>query len=175
MGAVALLSGPVQLWLGISDSQPTLHRRLGMVYVTSVVLGAGAAYYLAFNTGFGWVYGAGLVGLATAWVVTTGLAFTAIRRGLIEQHLEWMVRSYVVTFAFVVFRVLSWGLQAWNIGTFRSASGSRVGSAGRCLCSLQKRSFRGGRSFAFAEQEPLTGGMNTGPKNPIGRRITFAP
>jgi len=94
-----------------------------MVYVTSVVLGAGAAYYLAFNTGFGWVYGAGLLGLATAWVMTTGLAFTAIRRGLIEQHLEWMVRSYVVTFAFVVFRVLSSTLQAWNIGTFQERIG----------------------------------------------------
>jgi hypothetical protein len=35
---------------------------------------------------------------------TTGLAFLAIKRHLYEQHKEWMVRSYVVTFAFVTFR-----------------------------------------------------------------------
>jgi uncharacterized membrane protein len=116
-GAIALLSGPIQLWLGVSDSRPTLHRRLGIVYVTSVGISAGAAYYLAFGTGLGWVFGAGLLGLATAWVVTTGLAFTAIRRGLIKQHREWMVRSYVVTTGFVTFRVIFFLLTMAQVGT----------------------------------------------------------
>jgi len=104
MGAVALLSGPVQLWLGLSDRFPALHKNLGFVYMAAVVLGAIAAYYLAFNTAGGIVFGSGLVGLATAWLTTTGLAFLAIKRHLYEQHKEWMVRSYVVTFAFVTFR-----------------------------------------------------------------------
>jgi hypothetical protein len=40
-----------------------------------------------------------------AWITTTSLAYVAIRKGLIEQHREWTIRSYVVTFAFVTFRV----------------------------------------------------------------------
>jgi hypothetical protein len=44
------------------------------------------------------------VALATAWLSTTGMAFLAIKRHLYEQHKEWMIRSYVVTFAFVSFR-----------------------------------------------------------------------
>ena len=104
MGMVALLTGPVQLWLGLSDRYPGLHRNLGVVYMAAVTLGAAAGYYLAFNTSGGIVFGSGLVGLATAWLTTTGLAFLAIRRHLYEQHKEWMIRSYVVTFAFVVFR-----------------------------------------------------------------------
>jgi hypothetical protein len=32
------------------------------------------------------------------------MAFLAIKRMLIEQHKEWMIRSYVVTLAFVFFR-----------------------------------------------------------------------
>ena len=105
MGIVALLSGPVQLWLGLSDQRPGLHRNLGFVYMSAVLLSAAAAYYLAFNTDFGIVFGSGLAGLATAWVVTTGLAFTAIKRQLYDQHKEWMIRSYVVTTGFVTFRI----------------------------------------------------------------------
>ena len=105
-GIVALLAGPVQLWLGLTDRRPCLHRRLGMMYVGAVAVSAAAGYYLAFRTSFGWVFGAGLAGLATAWILTTGLALAAIRRGRVEQHKEWMIRSYVMTTAFVTFRVL---------------------------------------------------------------------
>ena len=76
-GTVALLSGPVQLWLGLTARRLHLHRRLGMTYAASVAVSASAAYYLAFHTDFGWVFGAGLSGLATAWIVTTGLALVA--------------------------------------------------------------------------------------------------
>ena len=116
-GIVALLSGPVQLWLGLTAQRVWLHRRLGLVYMASVAVSSVAAYYLAFNTDFGWVFGAGLAGLATAWIVTTGLALVAIRRHLYEQHKEWMIRSYVVTTAFVTFRLLFSGLEAAGIGT----------------------------------------------------------
>jgi uncharacterized membrane protein len=116
-GIVALLSGPIQLWLGITDRRPHLHRRLGLVYVSSIAISSVAAYYLAFNTDFGWVFGAGLAGLATAWLVTTGLAFAAIRRQLYEQHKEWMIRSYVVTTAFVSFRILFLAVATAGLGT----------------------------------------------------------
>ena len=115
MGMVALLTGPVQLWLGLSDRYPGLHRNLGVVYMAAVTLGAAAGYYLAFNTSGGIVFGSGLVGLATAWLTTTGLAFLAIRRHLYEQHKEWMIRSYVVTFAFVTFRAFDVLLAAQGV------------------------------------------------------------
>ena len=105
-GMVALLVGPVQLWLGLSDRSFGLHRKLGLAYMLAITLSAAAAYYLAFHTGGGVVFGSGLVGLATAWLTTTGLAYLAIRRHLYEQHKEWMIRSYVVTFGFVTFRAV---------------------------------------------------------------------
>ena len=104
-GTVALFTGPVQLWLGIADRKIELHRRLGIVYLAAVVVSAGAAYVIALSPSAGWIFGSGLMGLATAWLTTTGLAFLAIKRQLIEQHKEWMIRSYVVTFAFVFFRI----------------------------------------------------------------------
>ena len=116
-GIVAILTGPVQLWLGLTDQRPALHRRLGVTYLAAVLVGSIGGFYMALTTTFGWVFGAGLAGLAIAWVVTTGMAFLAIKRSLFDQHKEWMIRSYVVTFAFVIFRVTSPALQQLNVGT----------------------------------------------------------
>jgi len=111
------LLGPAQVWLGLTRQHLWLHRRLGMGYMISVAISAMAAFYLAFHTDFGWIFGMGLVGLGIAWIVTTGLAFVAIRRHLLDQHKEWMIRSYVVTFAFVVFRIFFGILGAAGVGT----------------------------------------------------------
>ena len=116
-GIIALLTGPVQLWLGLSDRGMEWHRRMGIGYMTGVAIGSLGAFYLSTHTDFGWVFGAGLFALATAWVTTTTLAYLAIKRSLIDQHKEWMIRSYVVTFAFVTFRVVQPALAAAQIGT----------------------------------------------------------
>jgi hypothetical protein len=117
MGMVALLTGPVQLWLGLSDRYPALHKNLGFVYMAAITLSAASAFYLAFNTAGGPVFGSGLIALGVAWLTTTGLAFLAITRHLYEQHKEWMIRSYVVTFAFVTFRAFEATLQAQGVPT----------------------------------------------------------
>ena len=115
MGMVALLTGPVQLWLGLKDLYPRVHKNLGFVYMASIILSSAAAYYLAFHTSGGIVFGSGLTALATVWLITTGLAFLAITRHLYEQHKEWMIRSYVVTFGFVTFRAFDGVLAARGV------------------------------------------------------------
>ena len=116
-GMIALLTGPVQLWLGLADRGMAWHRRMGYGYITGVTLGSIGAFYMATHTDFGWIFGAGLFGLGVAWVTTTALAFLAIKRSLIDQHKEWMIRSYVVTFAFVTFRAVRTSLGAAGVGT----------------------------------------------------------
>jgi len=117
MGIVALLSGPIQLWLGITDRRPQLHRQLGFIYIASVLLSAASAYYLSWTSSFGLGFRAGLVGLGTAWLITTTMAFMAIQRHLYDQHKEWMIRSYVVTTGFVTFRLILPLLQSSGLGT----------------------------------------------------------
>ena len=116
-GMIALLVGPGQLWLGHKNRRIDVHRKLGLVYMGAIAVSVTAAFYLATHTSLGWVFGAGLGGLAVAWIITTGLAFVAVRRGLLQQHQEWMIRSYVVTFAFVFFRILAGILQATGVGS----------------------------------------------------------
>jgi len=115
-GAIALASGPFVLWQGLQRRRMVLHRRIGILYMSAIVLSSIAAYYLAFHTQIGWVFGLGLAGLATAWLSVTGMAYICIRKRLIEQHKEWMIRSYVITFAFVNFRILVGILQGMKVG-----------------------------------------------------------
>ncbi len=116
-GSIALVIGPVQIWYGLKRRRLRLHRLLGFAYLATVGLGCVAAFYLAFTTEISWVFGMGLGGLAVAWVITTGMAFIAIKKRLIIQHQEWMIRSYVTTFGFVTFRVMVGIFQVTGVGT----------------------------------------------------------
>jgi hypothetical protein len=116
-GMVALLVGPFVLRLGLVRSRMTLHRKLGVIYMASIAFSSVAALYLALHTDVGWVFGMGLTGLNVAWIATTGLALVAIKRRMIVQHREWMIRSYVVTWAFVNFRILVGILTVAGVGT----------------------------------------------------------
>ena len=116
-GMVALLIGPAQLWLGMNKRTAILHRILGVLYVVAVGAGGTAAFYLAVHNDFGWVFGVGFFSMTMVWIVTTALATIAILMHRVEQHREWMIRSYVVTFGFVTFRVTESVLDLANVGT----------------------------------------------------------
>jgi Predicted membrane protein (DUF2306) len=106
-GMVALLTGPWQFWTGFRARYVNLHRWTGRLFLTGVAVGSIGAVHMAINTTFGWAFGFALIGLATAWVTTAGMALYAVLNGRIQIHKEWMVRAYVVTFAFVTFRILN--------------------------------------------------------------------
>lgn len=83
-----------------------VHGWFGRIYFTSVGISAVAATYLVLLPEHGFGVRIGIGGLATAWVTTTGLAYIAVRRCHIRQQREWMIRSYVVTFGSVFYRIL---------------------------------------------------------------------
>jgi hypothetical protein len=115
-GMVAILAGLVQLWLGLTGRTGVLHRTLGRIYLGAVAIACAGAYYLAVTIGSAsFAYASGLFGLASAWAITTSMAYVSIRHRAFEQHREWMIRSYVVAFAFVTFRLLDRPLIAWNV------------------------------------------------------------
>lgn len=119
-GSLALLTGPVQLWSGLRRWQPRLHRALGYVYMGGVALGASASFYLTFHTRPD--FGLALFVLAIMWWVAIAMAYIAIRNRRLDAHREWMIRSYIVTFAFVSYRY-GVGLSVFDgLGSGREAS-----------------------------------------------------
>ncbi|MBS0365697.1 MAG: DUF2306 domain-containing protein [Proteobacteria bacterium] len=112
-GAIAITTGLVQIWLGLTHRVSTLHRVLGRIYAGGVLLGSAGGFYLALTVPGPLPYAAGLFMLCVAWVLTTGMALYAISTRRIVQHREWMLRSYTVTFAFVTYRLASYWLRRW--------------------------------------------------------------
>jgi hypothetical protein len=106
-GTLALLTGPWQFWTGLRQKNLAIHRWTGRLFLLGVAMGVTGAVGLSVTTTYGWGFAVGLMGLASAWLVTSGMAYYTIRKGLVALHKEWMIRAYVVTFAFVTFRVLS--------------------------------------------------------------------
>ena len=115
-GMLALFLGPLQFWTAFRRRYARIHRWSGRAYLAAVGAGAVMAAGMIVRAGTGLIFAWGLAGLAVAWVATSGLALVAIRRGNVPQHREWMVRSYVVTFGFVTFRLLLEALNALEIG-----------------------------------------------------------
>ena len=106
-GTLALLTGPWQFWSGLRQRHMSIHRWTGRLFLLGVAAGVvGAVGLVVKEVGY-WAFGVGLMGLATAWLVTTAMAYYSIRKGLVALHKEWMIRAYVVTFAFVFFRIMS--------------------------------------------------------------------
>lgn len=117
-GLLAILIGPLQFWPRIRRDYLQFHRISGRVYVVTVTIGSIAAFGLASTVGAdSAAYALGLAGLGFAWITTTGMAFVAIRRKNLAQHKQWMIRSYVVTFAFVTFRLADDWMRAGGIMT----------------------------------------------------------
>jgi uncharacterized membrane protein len=105
-GALALLTGPWQFWTGLRQRNLAVHRWTGRLYLLGVGAGVVGSVGLSLTTTFDFGVVNGIRVLALVWLVTTGMAYYTIRNGLVALHKEWMIRSYVVTFAFVTFRFL---------------------------------------------------------------------
>ena len=116
-GIAALLAGPLQFSAAVRRRYLAVHRWTGRLYLVSVAVSVASAIRILLlpHSSFGFRIGIG--GLALAWIATTGLAYAAIRTRQIALHREWMIRSYVVTFGFVVFRLLLDPLMSLQIAT----------------------------------------------------------
>jgi len=105
-GVLALVCGTLQLWTGLRQRAMTFHRWTGRVYLAAAAAGITGAFLMAVYT-TPRSFAISLMALATAWILTTGIAWAAIVRGRVELHKQWMIRSYLVAFAFVTFRFMT--------------------------------------------------------------------
>ena len=116
-GSIALLAGPFQLWSGLRNRYRPVHRWTGRAYLFAMVLSACGALSLALTPSYGWIYGVALGLLACTWTATGGVAYVAIRQRNVTIHRRWMIRAYVLNFAFVFYRVTEPALNAMGMGS----------------------------------------------------------
>lgn len=105
LGAIALLLGWTQFskkWRTIRLKQ---HRLFGKIYIIAVLISGVSGLYISYYASGSTYTKLGFALLAIAWLITTVMAYTAIKNKKISKHQKWMVRSYALTFAAVTLRL----------------------------------------------------------------------
>ncbi len=104
-GGLALLVGWLQFSKKLRRNNIGLHRLIGKVYITSVLISGFPGFYIALFASGGLSPQLGFTIGAVLWVTITTLGFTSIRQGNIEAHKKWMSYSYAGTFGAVTLRL----------------------------------------------------------------------
>jgi uncharacterized membrane protein len=118
-GACALLLGPLQFSDRLRQRFTKFHRVAGRIYVASaLILAPLGAYIQYFQERMGTPRSFSVAGLVDAilLIMTTAIAFAFILNGKVQQHRQWMTRSFAVALVFLEVRVVQ-GVTGWeNLG-----------------------------------------------------------
>lgn len=103
-GGGALISGIVQFWPKLRQYSWKLHRMIGYLYLLAILVGSISALVLASTTAYAvnWAYAFTLQVWASVWILTSFMAWYAAFKRQFKLHKEWMIRSYIVTVAFLI-------------------------------------------------------------------------
>lgn len=125
-GAIALLTGPFQLWGKFRTRNWRLHRQLGFVYLLAILVSSACAVYLSATTAFeiNWPYAFSLHVWVSVWIISTVIAYYAAIKKKFVLHQEWMTRSYIATLAFVISATVLKLPVIRNLGSFAEISPS---------------------------------------------------
>lgn len=105
-GMIALALGTFQVYKPWRAAYPNLHRWLGRLYVTVVIISAVTSLWLSPRLS---TYGTEYIRQlgAVLWASFTILGVIAIRNSDIESHQRWMTRSYAFAYMGITFFVLT--------------------------------------------------------------------
>jgi uncharacterized membrane protein len=104
-GGLALLLSPVQFLARLRARAPRVHRAVGRVALVAIGIAGLAGLVLAPVSLAGPVGTVGFGLLAVLWLTFATTAFRAIRRGDVDSHRRWMVRTFALTYAAVTLRL----------------------------------------------------------------------
>jgi uncharacterized membrane protein len=118
-GACALLLGPMQFSERLRCRFRKLHRVLGRVYIAGVFIAAPLGVYIQyFEERMGDTRSFTVAAIVDAILLmgTTAVALAFILKGDVQQHRQWMTRSFAVALVFLEGRVVG-GVTGWeNLG-----------------------------------------------------------
>lgn len=105
LGGLALLIGWLQFSEKIRRYNMSIHRKIGIAYVLSVLISGICGLYIGIHASGGMISKTGFIALAVIWLTTTLLGFRAAKDGKIDKHEVYMIYSYAACFAAVTLRI----------------------------------------------------------------------
>jgi len=116
MGACALLLGPMQFSDRLRARFTKLHRIIGRFYIAGVLFVAPLGTYIQYfeeRMGEPRSFTIAATVDAALLMITTAIAFAFILKGKVQQHRQWMTRSFAVALVFLEVRVIL-GVTGWE-------------------------------------------------------------
>jgi uncharacterized membrane protein len=104
-GGLSLIIGWIQFVEKLRKKSSILHRKIGKLYILSVIISSVTAIYIGFFANGGLISAFGFICLGILWFTTTIIALIAIKNGHIKKHQNFMTYSYACTFAAVTLRL----------------------------------------------------------------------
>jgi uncharacterized membrane protein len=106
-----LLAGFTQFSKKIQRKNPRLHRIMGYIYVTDVLLITGpAGLLMGFYANGGDPSRIAFVSLALFWIFFTAMALIKARQKDFKAHRRFMIRSYALTLSAITLRAWKYGI-----------------------------------------------------------------
>ena len=115
-GACALLLGPMQFSDRLRQRFAKFHRVVGRFYIAGVFIAAPFGFYIQYfeeRMGAPRSFSIAAAVDAALWMLTTGIALAFILNGKVQQHRQWMTRSFAVALVFLEVRVIQ-GVTGWE-------------------------------------------------------------
>jgi len=115
-GACAIFLGPLQFSDRLRARYTKLHRVIGRIYIASVFVIAPLGTYIQyFQERSGEARSFTMAAAVDAFLLmtTTAIAFAFILNGKVQQHRQWMSRSFAVALVFLEVRVVG-GVMGWD-------------------------------------------------------------
>lgn len=92
------------------------HRRLGMIYVFTVLfVSAPTGFLMGWHANGGLASKASFVLLSILWFLTTLLALLTAKKRRFVEHGEWMLYSYALTLSAITFRLIALGFDLFDV------------------------------------------------------------
>lgn len=118
---VAISVGWLQFISKLRAKSPRIHKIIGRVYSSCIVLSGISGIYLSFYATAGVISSIGFLLMSLSWLYTLlqGIRAIAVNKDRIA-HQKWMTRNYALTFAAVTLRIylpvsmLIFGLEHFN-------------------------------------------------------------
>ena len=113
-GTIMLFFGAINLYIGATRRHFRYHKLVGRTYLIGGSLGAIVALIIALGPAHKSDVAPMLTNtnisisvLGIAWLAAAGMAYRAVRNKRYDSHRDWMIRSYVLAWAFVFCRLAS--------------------------------------------------------------------
>jgi uncharacterized membrane protein len=113
---IVIISGLFQFNRWILKNHARIHRISGYAYILTVIFITGpAAFIMSLWANGGRIAQLSFVLLSILWILFTYLAYYHVKKGSIDRHAKWMIRSYALTLSAVTLRFYAYLFDVFNL------------------------------------------------------------